>query len=119
MKMTEMLRINSYPLVIESIRTGSFFHDEEEFASPDVSFKLSFKAKHRAPHDMRAGVQRYQVPHKLSDNHSLSNKFIPIPVPIATSTPKKLPHCAGRGRNPKYDSDFHDFLQPNDYDLVP
>ena len=31
---------------IESIRTGSFFHDEEEFASPDLSFKLSCKAKH-------------------------------------------------------------------------
>ena len=45
--------------------------------------------------------------------------MIPIPVPIATSTPKKLPHHAGRGRNPKYDSDFHDFLEPNDYDLVP
>ena len=33
-------------LAIESIRTGSFFHDEEEFVSPDVSFKPSCKAKH-------------------------------------------------------------------------
>ena len=68
---------------------------------------------------MRAGVQRYQVPHKLSHNHSPSKKLLPIPVPIATSTPKKLPHRAGRGQNPKYDSDFHDFLDPIDYDLVP
>ena len=104
---------------IESICTGSFFHDEEEFVSPDVLFKPSCKAKHRGPCDMRAGVQRYQVPHKLSHNRSPSKKLLPIPVPIATSTPKKLPHHAGRGRNPKYDSDFHDFLEPNDYDLVP
>ena len=106
-------------LAIESIRTGSFFHDQEEFVSPDVSFKPSCKAKHRAPRDIRAGVQHYHVPHKVSHNRSPSKKLIPIPVPIATSTPKKLPHRAGRGRNPKYDSDFHDFLEPNDYDLVP
>ena len=104
---------------IESIRMGSFFHDEEEFVSPDVLFKPSFKAKHRVPYDMRAGVQHPQVPHKLSHNHSTSKKFLRIPVPIATSTPKKLPHHAGRDRNPKYDSDFHDFLEPNNYDLVP
>ena len=67
---------------------------------------------------MRAGVQRYQVPHKVSHNCSPSKKLIPIPLPIATSMPKKLPHRAGRGRNPKYDSDFHDFLEPNEYDLV-
>ena len=67
---------------------------------------------------MRAGVQHYQVPHKLSHNRSPSKKLLPIPVPIATSTPKKLPHRTGRGRNPKYDLDFHDFLEPNDYDLV-
>ena len=67
---------------------------------------------------MRAGVQCYHVPHKVSHNRSPSKKLIPIPVPIATSTPKKLPHHAGRGWNPKYDSDFHDFLEPNDYDLV-
>ena len=80
--------------------------------------KPSCKAKHRAPHDMRASVQHYQVPHKLLHNCSPS-KLVPIPVPIATSTPKKLPHCTGRGWNPKYDSDFHDFLEPNDYYLVP
>ena len=106
-------------MAIESICKGSFFHDEEEFASPDVSFKPSCKAKHRAPRDMSAGVQHYQVPHKLSHNCSPSKKLLPIPVPIALSTPKKLPHRAGRGRNPKYDSDFHNFLEPNDYDLVP
>ena len=104
---------------IESIRTGSFFDDEEEFLSPDVSFRPSCKAKHRAPRDMRAGVQQYQVPHKISLTSSPSRKLLSIPVPIATSTPKKLPHHPGRGRNPLYDSDFHDFLEPNDYDLVP
>ena len=98
---------------------GLFFHDQEEFVSPDLLFKLSCKAKHRVPRDMRAGVQRYQVPHKVSHNRSPSKKLIPIPVPIATSMPKKLPHRTGRGWNPKYDSDFHDFLEPNDYDLVP
>ena len=117
--MTEMLRKKFISSAIEFIHTGSFFHDQEEFASPDVSFKLSCKAKHRAPHDMRAGVQYYHVAHKVSHNRSPSKELIPIPVPIATSTPKKLPHCAGRGWNPKYDSDFHNFLQPNDYDLVP
>ena len=68
---------------------------------------------------MRAGIQQYQVPHKISLTHSPSRKLLSIPVPIATSTPKKLLHHAGRGCNPKYDSDFHDFLEPNDYDLVP
>ena len=75
---------------IESIHTGSFFHDQEEFVSPDVSFKPSCKAKHRVPCDMRASVQRYQVPHKVSHNCSPSKKLLPIPVPIATSTPKKI-----------------------------
>ena len=98
---------------------GSFSHDEEEFVSPNVLFEPSCKAKHQAPHDVRAGVQRYQVPHKLSHNCSTSKKFLRIPLPIATSTLKKLPHHAGRGQNPKYNSDFHDFLEPNDYDLVP
>ena len=73
---------------------------------------------------MRSGVQHQKVSHKLPHKQltsikSPSSLIHNIPVPIATSTPKKLPHWAGRGQNPKYDSDFHDFLEPNDYDLVP
>ena len=77
---------------IESICTGSFFHDQEEFASPDVSFK----AKHRAPCDMRAGVQHYHIPHKVSDNHSPLKKLIPIPVPLLHQCPKNY-HIAQVG----------------------